>query len=82
VSRPDRERRIALVLEVVLKAALFVLLGAATAKFFAMLHAVGVAWWKGLPVAIAFLAAAVWSGRGALARLRELRRDADRDVGR
>ena len=65
-TRSDRERALVRTVETALKVLLFALLGTAIVKFHAMLAHLGVAWWKGLPVSLAFAAAALWAGRGAV----------------
>lgn len=65
-GRAAREKALVLVVETALKVLLFGLLGLATVKFHAMLAQLGIAWWKGLPVTLAFVAAALWAGRGAV----------------
>ena len=65
-GRAARGGALALVVETALRGFLLVLLGVAAVKFHGMLDQVGVAWWKGLPVTLAFAAAALWAGRGAV----------------
>ena len=64
----------ATIVEIVVLVALLVFLGIAAGKFFRVLEHLGIPVWKGAPLGLAFLAAAVYAARRVSVRVRELQR--------
>ena len=64
----------AAVIELAILGVLLVFLGIAAGKLFVVLERVGVPFWKGASLGLLFVAAAVFTARRFLVRLRHLRR--------
>jgi hypothetical protein len=81
--RPERPRRgeaAAAVLELVILVVLLVFLGIAAGKLFLLLGRLGIPAWKGLPLGLAYLAAAAFAARRVSIRARSLQRGSRHDA--